>query len=250
MHIDEIMMINEATPEGIDVITISQYVASFLADHAKYGRAYDIEHMEDKQPLPELRTEAAYSMLYDYRLMFLITKGYKTKRARTVGAYHSADGLIWVDQRALRNFNLLVSILAHEIQHALDDIRSDGKALPPFAPEYTRKEYLSRPQEINARFSQAMYDIVDLQSDHILSKGEPWDRKKSIEMINKILKKHLLVRSLFPDNPRGQKAYNRIISRAHTFNDNVKNIIRVSDGAGKRSLIDRIKLLIRSYLPI
>lgn len=247
----EITRIDEATAEGVDVINIAQYVANFLSKHAKYGRGYDIQHMEEKSQLPELNTDEAYSMLYDHGLTFAILKGKKIdKRSRMLGAYLRDRRLIWVDQRALLRFGQMTSILAHEIQHALDDIRSGGKALPSFDPDYTRDEYLARPQEINARFAQAMHDIVDQQAVYIEKNGQPWDRRETMQMISKILDKNDLRRKVFPAGPRGDKAYNRIISRAHTFNGDVRGFIRISSKLDKPSMVDKIKTLIRSYLPI
>lgn len=250
MRIDEITKINEATAEGVDVINIAQYVAEFLSKHARYGKGYDIDDMENISPLPEINTEAAYSMLYDHGLTFSILKGIKLdKKIRNMGAYLRHHKMIWVDQRALTKFGLLTSILAHEIQHALDDIRSAGKALPMHGPNDTRADYLARPQEINARFSQAMHDIVDRQALFVQEHGKPWDRKKTDEMIGEILRTHDLTRQVFPKGDRGNKAYNRIISRAHTFNNDVKDFIKPSKDQ-RSSMLDKIKLLIRSYLPI
>lgn len=251
MRIDEITKINEATAEGVDVINIAQYVAEFLSKHARYGKGYDIDDMENISPLPEINTEAAYSMLYDHGLTFSILKGIMiNKNVRNMGAYLKSHRLIWVDQRALTRFGLLTSILAHEIQHALDDIRSAGKALPKHGPNDNRSVYLARPQEINARFSQVMHDIVDRQALFVQEHGQPWDRKKTDEMIGEILRKHDLTRQVFPTGTRGNKAYNRIVSRAHTFNDDVKNFIKPSKDPRRTSMLEKIKLLIRSYLPI
>lgn len=243
-------VINEATEEGIDVVNIAKYVSSFLLDHGRFGIGYDIGHMENQKPLPDLYTEAAYSMLYDHGLMFAIVKSPKTPKGTVhLGAYVKGHKLIWINQRTLRDFGLLTSVLVHELQHALDDIRSEGRALPKFGTDYTRAQYLARPQEINARFSQAMYDIVNHQADYIKAMGSPWDRKESKEMIQRILRTHNLDRKVFPDGPRGQKAYKRILSRAYTFNADISKAIRPGDDVRKPSIMDRIKLLIRSYLP-
>ena len=243
-------IINEATDDSIDLMTIAQYVAAFLTDHAKNGHGYDIQHMEDFDPLPGLRTEIAYSMLYDHGLTFMIVNGRKIKKGRRyLGAYTRGFNLIWVERRLLVNPKMLVSVLLHELQHALDDIRSDSKALPVHDPDQTRDQYLARPQEINARFSQALYDLVDLQADHILHNGEPLDKQRSAEMIKKILDSHQLGKNLF-SGPRGERAYQRLLSRAYKFNDEACNLITVHGGEKKnRSIIDRIKLLIRAYLP-
>lgn len=60
-----------------------------------------------------------------------------------------------------------VSKLIHELRHALDDVKSGGKFLQgkktitPRSHSSKESEYLSLPYEINARFSQALKDIVD-----------------------------------------------------------------------------------------
>lgn len=249
---DEIISrMDEGTVEGVDVIHLAQYVANFLSKYGKYGRGYDISQMEDIEPLPELHSEAAYYMLYDHGLVFAILKGSNnSKNIRTMGAYIKHRRLIWVDQRSLMNFGLMCSILAHEIQHAMDDIRSEGRALPPVPPNRDRAEYLARPQEINARFAQAMHDIVDLQAVYISQKGQPWEKQQSVGMIKKILIKHNLTRPVFAPGLKGNRAYNRILSRAYRFNDDVKDYIKPTDPTEKPSIIKRIKNLIRSYLPI
>lgn len=246
-------IINEATDEGVDVVIIADYVASFLEDHAKFGNGYDIYDMENQAPLPEIHTEAANSMLYDHGLMFSIVRNSNIPKSPRgsihLGAYLKTHKLIWINQRALANRRLLTSILVHELQHALDDVRSEGKALPTSAPDDTRLQYLLRPQEINARFSQAMYDIVDQQASYIAKMDKPWDGQTAKEMVRKILHRHSLNRETFPVGPKGQKAYERIVSRAHTFSVDVSKLIQPGE-AKKRSLVDRIKLLIRSYLPL
>jgi hypothetical protein len=231
-------------------MNIANYVAAFLINHAKNGYGYDIQHMEEFGPFPQLRTEEAYSMIYDHGLTFTVMNGQKIKKGkRYLGAYAKGRNLIWVDRRLLVRSKMLVSILLHELQHALDDIRSGGKALPDNDPDQPRDQYLSRPQEINARFSQALYDLVDLQASYMEQNGKPWDRQKSAEMIMGILDSHQLGKTLF-SGPDGQRAYQRMLSRAYKFNDEVRNLITVNRGGErKQSIIDRIKLLIRAYLP-
>lgn len=243
-------IIREATDESVDLMRIANYVAAFLTDHAKNAYGYDIQHMEDFDPLPELRTEEAYSMLYDHGLTFVLINGQKVKKGkRYLGAYVKGNNLIWIDRKLLVKPRSLVSVLIHELQHALDDIRSGGKALPDNDPDQPRNQYLSRPQEINARFSQALYDLVDLQASYMEQNGKPWGRQEAAEMIMKILDSHQLGKTLF-SGPDGQRRYQRMLSRAYKFNDEVRNLITVNRGSEKKqSIIDRIKLLIRAYLP-
>ncbi len=123
----------------------------------------------------------------------------------------------------------LKSVIAHELRHALDDVKSDYKTSRPekrynqpkkkpvdAAPEdekdYVR--YLAQPAEINARFVQVLHDLVPIIQR--AAKLEPEQGKALMDRsFQKLLASHNLTR-LFPEKAQS-KDYKRLVKRGVDF---------------------------------
>lgn len=139
---------------------------------------------------------------------------------RTLGAF-AHDGVIIVyAPRVLRVSQVLgkdpvevvASVIAHELQHALDFLKSKGSALQKEVPadldsDQQMATYLRLPHEINARFSQALLDI---------SQYNITDKSKLPQAIKAAFQKNQLEPELFG---KDQTKYRRLLSRTYKFFD-------------------------------
>ena len=103
----------------------------------------------------------------------------------------------------------LKSVIVHELQHALDDFKSQGK----FTKE--KGNYWSRQSEVNARLTQAINDI-ESALQKIKLKNVDWNNPKIktniIKLINSYLKIHKLSKGDLDD-----KRYQRLVSRIYNY---------------------------------
>ncbi len=110
----------------------------------------------------------------------------------------------------------VASTLSHEIQHALDDLKSQGKALADpilykgMSNDY--QSYLKRPYEVNARFQQATMDIAEYVAMP-KKDGSKATQKDLPELIRYAFEKNQLDK-IYEKN---QKEYKRLLSRAYKF---------------------------------
>jgi len=121
----------------------------------------------------------------------------------------------------------LKSIISHELRHALDDLKSGGRAGRSVRYETPRKKihrkkdpheknypYLAQPAEINARFNQVLNDLVDsIARNSNRSPAELWNLQL------KVLKRLFItyeIASLFPEKTQSRD-YKRLIKRAVDF---------------------------------
>jgi hypothetical protein len=123
--------------------------------------------------------------------------------------------------------DVMQSSIAHEIQHAIDNFKSNGKAFNKknvdvkVGDDDAYSEYLKLPYEINARFTQALHSI-----QIALDKNEPIN----IAVAN-AFKEHELTKDVVPN-------YNRLLTRAIKFFDATKsNPKEIS----KRGFVERAK---------
>lgn len=128
-------------------------------------------------------------------------------------------------------------VLMHEITHAFDDYKSNGHALSkgyitPDDPEGFNS-YLMQPLEVNARFSQALWDLavrIEKISSH-----------EVYPAIEQSLNKFKLDASRFKD----PKQHRRLVVRAYKFMDDVIKIApRVPD---KKTFLGKVKALIKKW---
>lgn len=119
------------------------------------------------------------------------------------------------------------STITHELRHALDDLKSAGKAgtsskyntpkkkvhrkADPYAKNFP---YLAKPTEINARFAQVLDGLTDS-----ISKNSNMDPKQLWDHELKVLKRLFIMHNisdLFPEKTQS-KDYKRLVKRAADF---------------------------------
>jgi hypothetical protein len=146
---------------------------------------------------------------------------------RTLGSYehitHSIVIYMPAVKRSLewRNVSiqkLVSSILVHELQHALDYLKSSGRAFKPnpssdLPPDVAYQRYLRLPEEVNARFAQALLDIAGYITR--------MDNRSQLERAIRVaFHNNQLTPDLFDDDIR---QYRRLLSRTYKFFDDYIN---------------------------
>jgi hypothetical protein len=128
------------------------------------------------------------------------------------------------------------SIIVHELRHALDDLKSSGKANAstryrlPKKKEHRKKDpysphnypYLAEPAEINGRFSQVLDGLVEF-----ISKNSNLPADQLRQKAYKSLKRFFImyrIALLFPEKEKSRD-YKRLVKRAvDMINKEVKYI--------------------------
>jgi hypothetical protein len=120
------------------------------------------------------------------------------------------------------------STISHELRHALDDLKSDGRASSslryrtPKKKEHRKKDpyseknypYLAEPSEINARFNQVLDGLVDsIAKNSNMDPKQLWDHE--IKVLKRLFIMHNIT-SLFPEKT-ASRDYKRLVKRAVDF---------------------------------
>lgn len=121
----------------------------------------------------------------------------------------------WSQKRSISQDVVIASVLVHELQHALDNHKSQGRAFAKNIPATVTDPnergqiYLRLPYEINARFSQALLDIARVMP-------QMQDNQNLMDAIRWAFEKNAIDVRLFGDN---QQQYRRLLSRTWKFFD-------------------------------
>lgn len=243
MRIFEFKTLDEATEDSVDLLRISKYVAEWLIKN-KPKNPVTLSDM--RGALPQFYSGYMINLLFDQQLQFMLHKPVKD----TIGWYDPQYNVVSLDKRLVHHKQELVSVLSHEIQHALDDYKSAGWALKPHGGAGdSYKDYLKRPQEINARFAQALLDIVNGEMQSLQKIGRVGTAQESKEVIRLALSGQKLGRGLFPEGQEGQRQYNRLFSRAYKFYDESKHLIdTMSTREERQTFGGKVRTLIKKYL--
>ena len=247
MLINEVIL-KEDVAETKDLMAVADYVSKWMLSDK--NRTYydgaeleivDIQKLSNKQ-IPNIKTKTVMYLLLrpipgqtQDPLRFvthLPNETFDNERGAYFPApYHSIN--INLDLILKRKINP-ASVILHELQHALDDLKSSGKVISNYtSPTTDLKKYLKHPSEINARFSQALWDLA--------SNFETVARSDVYNAIASNLEQHRLSSKDF-ENP---KEYRRLISRAYKFLSDVSQII---DKKEKPGFIQTVKNLIKKWM--
>jgi predicted DNA binding CopG/RHH family protein len=104
----------------------------------------------------------------------------------------------------------LTSELIHELQHALDDLKSQGK----FRNE--PGDYQTRQSEVNARLAQAVADIESALGKARI-KGIDWQNLKMRSAVERLIASYLKKHQLTPQHGIDNKRYQRLLKRIYGY---------------------------------
>lgn len=142
---------------------------------------------------------------------------------KTLGGYYDGDYTVELffpaieyvaGKRESQLKSEIASTLAHEIQHAIDDYKSDNKvyAGSNISPAKDLQGYLKLPYEVNARFQEATMDIAKYITMP-KNDGSKTTQADLPELIRYAFEKNRLDK-IYEKN---QKEYKRLLTRAYKF---------------------------------
>lgn len=251
MLINEILL-QEDNAETRDMMAIAYYVANWFESpehEAVKGDALTLKQIEREwgQAVPSLKTKTVQWLVYKPipgespdPLRFAANNEHLVGDTE-FGAYNPphlhAIGI---------NLNLLAkrgktspSTILHEIDHALVDFKSGGRAITaePYKQPTNKdsyKSYLQHPMEVNARFAQALWNIA-VRYDSI-------EKSNLLPTITHVLAANQITPEIVPD----PKQYKKLITRSYKFLDDVGQII-ADKPKDKPTLVQRVKGLIKKW---
>lgn len=112
--------------------------------------------------------------------------------------------------RLQTNLGQMQSELVHELQHALDDLKSQGK----FRNE--KGDYYGRQSEVNARLTQAINDIENALSK-IKMKNPDFSNPVIRNNVEKLIHNYLRIHKLTDQYGLDNKRYRRLVSRIYQY---------------------------------
>ena len=249
MLINEVIL-GEDVAETKDLMAIANYVSRWMLSR-KNRETFDgfdmtlerIEYYMGK-PIPKIQSRAVRFLLFNpipehsHSPLRFVSNDRELTGEKELGSYSPVPHHI-----ININTNLILqkkrnpaSTILHELQHALDDLKSGGRAFystPYKQPKDDYQAYLKHPMEINARFSQALWNLA--------SNYETVARSDVYNAIANNLQQNRISSTDF-ENP---KEYRRLITRAYKFLADVSQII---DKKEKPGFIQKIKTLIKKWM--
>lgn len=146
-----------------------------------------------------------------------------------VGFWDNIENVIKINKDKVNAKNLS-STISHELRHALDDIKSEGRASQsdryftpknkdighPDDPYTAHLSYLAQPAEINARFVQVMKGVsIAIKTAHNKGMDAEQTKKFVMQKLKEFLQRYHFS-DVFPEKTES-KDYKRILKRAMDF---------------------------------
>jgi hypothetical protein len=248
--------ITETSNESADIIHVAIWIANALRmtkTDAPLSVAVFAAHLGVAKP--QIKSRTMQLLLYKLPLRFAVKKNFKmagntsNKQVEVDGAYFSKTKQVIISDTLLTGkSSFLVSVVSHEVQHALDDFNGI-----PFkaSNDLTDDEYRIEPSELNARFAQALLQLVN-DVAVLKSRKTEISNTKLMSTIDHVLEINDIKRNLFAQGADGDKIFNRFRIRAFKFYGEVDEIIAIhtppTKPANKQSLKTKLSMLIKKFL--
>lgn len=239
-------IINETTEEDRAILSLASAIYKYLQKYADQDIDYDNLDDEEQEiihagklgnifDIPiEAFNNIKLELQSDYGLIQRIKRDKPDHFEDIPGA--EAPGGMWYNHNntMVLNFdylssNIMKSIIAHELRHAMDDVKSNYKANQSTRygtpknksyrkvtkdPHMGNLAYLAQPAEINARFIQVLNKIVD----HIPTLAK-YPKEQLTTRAERLLKQAMgayNISHLFPEKEQS-KDYKRLMKRGMDF---------------------------------
>jgi hypothetical protein len=242
----------EDSQENKDINTIADFVVNNLDSYMKNMRAVG-NHKSDMFTLHTMSimlnirmpliTSPSLKPLSNNKLIFWLNKGLSNQTAaafmfRTDEPYSEDQQLRIAINPIYSNDKIrLKPVLAHEIQHAADFVKSKkrGFSNQNVSPAAIGMDaYMRHPREVNARFAEALF---------LMSKSQILTRSNLNRFINFLFdKKCEITPDLWPKDQaiEAQKIIQRLKSRAYKFYDEVLEIKANTPSAERTAKIQKL----------
>jgi hypothetical protein len=256
MRIDEIispaLLLNEDAREASEINLVAKYLEQvYLKFKDKISNMVTLsldelnKHITNGAiPLPKISSPTLTALLLEPSSdREVLEFGFNHPRIANQQAY--GEFMASLERpRILINADMLLahkksmsSTVAHEIQHALDLYKSKGLALSKTNPKTADNQidydaYLKQPDEINARFAQALMDIAQ--------KNATVGKSQATTVIAQSLNAYQLTKAIV-----GEQGYKRLLSRAYKFIDDMNML---ATERKKPGFVDKIKGLIKRLI--
>lgn len=240
-------LIIESVEDTRDIHLASQWLADGIIRHQipidKMFTVHTLFKLDGDDTLP-IDYGPLSEILLDDELAFVLGKSVESDRGTTTkGSFFPNKNLIWINRDLIKKGTAsMASTIGHELRHALDFSLSKGK---PFRKKDGRKlkgspndQYMRNPQEINARFTQALWAMA---FDTIEAK--PQTPHDALKLIDDCLYRLHLDRSMFPEGPKGDQRFNRLRTRAIRYWMQVARFLQAVEveDVPKKTIMDRVK---------
>lgn len=174
-------------------------------------------------------------LISDYAMRLMVKKqesGKKIKRPEeelVLGMWDASNDTVYLNRDFIGS-NSLKTIIAHELRHALDDIKSEyqanklgGRYTRPKSKKHRKERhsgdllpYHAQPAEINARFAEVLHLLVP-HIKRAISLPDTDAREYSINKFYQLLRLKN-IQYLFPEEKQS-RAFKRLVSRGEKFID-------------------------------
>lgn len=241
--------ITESVSDTRDIHFASQWLADRIIRHripiGKVFTAHSIFKLDGGDTLPIDHGPLSDILLND-DLMFVIGKSIKSKRGGTTwGSFFPNKNAIWLNRDLIgKGVASMASTIGHELRHALDFSLSQGVPFRKGVGRGSTEQYLRDPQEINARFTQAMWAMA-----FDTMEANPRTAHDALKLIDDCLHRLHLDRDMFEAGPRGDKRFNRLRSRAISYWTHVARFMSQAEAEEipRPTIMQRIKDIIASF---
>jgi hypothetical protein len=251
MLIREIIL-NEDSTESNDIIILAEFLGNNLSkfiDKFPNRDKFTIEIVSKGLhiPIPYVKSPNLKNLLTHKIQFVLISSDISDGSFITYrGLYNSnKPGYITINIKIIPDTINLIRTLAHEMQHALDNNNSRGKAITKSTITGNQpielKSYLKDQHELNARYTEVLYALVKINPP-----------KEELEFfINKLFRLVQLTTDLWePNDKTASKKINHLKNRAYKFYDEIMTMPRptVNELNAKQTWTNKIKQLIKSTI--
>jgi hypothetical protein len=166
---------------------------------------------------------------------------FKGRNPSSVAGYNAQLNNIIVNPDSLVDTDSVASYIAHELTHGVDNSRWGGRVTMVPSAELTPAQYITKPEEVNARFTQALYDLAKDAGS-----GTAKDSTQTVQKINDALAKNQLSREIFDAGTDGQKQYDRMRSRAYQFLQQMEPLVDPGKPVDP-SLFDKVRKMVTTF---
>lgn len=246
------MFISEDVAETKDLMAIADYLQQWMTDpnaKAQYeklpARLKTIEQAFNR-PLPEIQSKVVQFLFFGImpehgHPLYITFNDEQYVDEGDAGVFMPDLWMVNIMADKIQKIKKSVgSVILHELQHALDDLKSNGALLNArayYGPTDDHAAYMAHPAEINARFSQALWMLA--------SNFEKIPRNQVYPAIDKVFARYKLNAESIP-NPKEHK---RLVVRAYKFLDEVLTVVDSEPQITKPTFVQKVKDLIRKWLP-